>query len=127
MSLTPELEAIKTANDTGDLDTAVTLSDAYVAANPNVYAGYETQDIVACVRAIDVFRAAWQGPNGDGEGGFEPSLTSHVQMQAWIYHQFPFQKIGGTYDPGIRISFGTAPVETKASTTKARTNVQKGK
>lgn len=86
-----ELKAIQTAEEAGKHDKAVELADAYVAANPDEFKDHAQQDLESCVRAIDVFRAAGHD-------------TDQWRMQAWIYHHFAFQDIGGTYQPQLRVA-----------------------
>lgn len=87
----PQLTAIQAAETSGDHATAVTLSDTYVSANPTVFTTWAAMSIEDCVTAVDAFRSSSMD-------------TEQWQMQAWIYHHFAFQNIGGTYQPQIRIA-----------------------
>lgn len=86
----PDLVAIQTAVETGDLDTARTLSDTYVTANPSYFTDQANMTIDECVAGVDAFRAAAMD-------------TNQWQMEAWLLHHFEPQDIGGTYQPVIRI------------------------
>lgn len=89
MSLSSELTAIQSAVESGDFATARSLSDAYVAANPSVYADYD-EDIHLGVKRVEVFRDA----------GLE---TSQWQAEAWLLHTFDPQNIGGIAAATIRV------------------------
>ena len=91
-----ELAAIRDAQDkaTGDgrdLDKAVALSDAYIAAHPDQFTDYHDMTLQDAVKAVDVFRAA----------GMD---EAEWRLQAWIFHRFEFQNIGGTTAPTVRFT-----------------------
>lgn len=92
-----DLEAIRYAwdKDTGGRDEAQTrrLSDEYVAANPDVYAGFENLGQTVLVRQIDEAR-----DNGDDEEVWT--------IQAWLFHHFEPQKIGATVQSVVRLPNG---------------------
>ena len=49
-------DAMDPDSDTGpDLDTARSLADAYVGANPGQFTELATKTLAECVRAVDVF------------------------------------------------------------------------
>lgn len=90
-----EFEAIKDAMDkkTGngrDRQAAVALADAYVAANPNEFTGYEDKSISQLVQSLDVFRAA----------DFEDDMW---RVKTWLLHRFEPQNIGGEARPQVRV------------------------
>jgi len=86
------LENIKAAweGSPRNAELAVSLSDDYVAANPELYVDYEEKTTKECVEALEVFRDA----------GME---TQMWQAQAWIFHRFEFQNIGGEAQAQVRI------------------------
>ena len=91
-----ELQAIKDVWDTvpRDADLARTMSDAYVAAHPEEFTGFEGKTIEELCGAIDTFR--------------EAGMDEEVQrIETWNLHRFEPQNIGGTYQPQIRIAGGT--------------------
>ena len=91
-----ELQAIKDkwAEVPRDADLARSMSDAYVAAHPEEFTGFEPMDIGQLCGAIDTFR--------------EAGMTEDVQrIEVWLLHRFESQNIGGTYQPQIRVIGGT--------------------
>lgn len=95
MALSPKLEAIRDANDknTGDgrdRDKAVKLAEAYVKANPDMFASFKGLSIAECVQAVDVFRAA----------GLE---EEEWRAEAWLLAKFEPQNIGGEYQATVRL------------------------
>lgn len=87
-----ELQAIKDkwAEVPRDAEACQAMSDAYVAANPGEFTGYESKTIQELCRAIDTFR--------------EAGMDEEVQrMEVWLLHRFEPQNIGGTYQPQIRV------------------------
>lgn len=90
-----ELEAIKDAwsKDTGDgrdRDATVALCDAYVAANPDLYAGLDKFDLPTLVTLLSNRRDA-----GDDEGAWN--------VEAYLIHAYEPQQIGGEYKAQTRI------------------------
>lgn len=88
-----QLEAIKAAVEGGDLDSARTLSDAYVDANADVFTGWESKSVdgeTGLVANCDVYRAA----------GRDDDLW---QTEAWLLHRFLPQNIGGAAVVQIRV------------------------
>lgn len=90
-----ELEAVKDAMDkaTGDgrdRDKAVELSDAYVAAHPEKYAGLDKFDLPLLVQLVSEKRTA-----GDEQGQWE--------LEAYLLHKFLPQNIGGEYKAEVRL------------------------
>lgn len=69
----------------------VKLADAYVAANPDLYADYDQKNVHECVQALEVFRNAGM-------------LEQQWQAQVWIFHKFEFQNIGGESQAQIRVA-----------------------
>lgn len=90
-----ELEAIKEKweEEPRDYDATVALADQYVADHPDEFSGYEERPIEDLVASLDVFRAANDQDN-------------QWRVQAWLFHRFQPQNIGGTYQPQIRIPGG---------------------
>lgn len=90
-----ELEAIKDSWDknTGDgreEDGTRALCDAYVEAHPDEFNSLRTMTLDACVRAIDVFRAA----------GMD---EEQWKVEVWLLHHFEPQSIGGPIQAQVRI------------------------
>jgi hypothetical protein len=90
-----ELEEIRQAMDksTGDgrdRDEAVRLSDAYVAAHPETFAGLDKFDLPLLVQLVSEKRNA-----GDEQGQWE--------IEAWLLHAYEPQSIGGEYQPQLRV------------------------
>lgn len=80
-----QLEAIKEAVEAGELDTARTLSDSYVADNASYFAGWESKTVdgeTGLVANCDVYRAT----------GRDDDLWA---TEAWLLHRFLPQSIGG--------------------------------
>lgn len=97
--ITPELEAIRDAIDKNrvggrDRDLAVSLSDDYVIANPSDFTLVENMEYEQAVALAEVFR----------DGGQE---REHWTIEAWIFHKFEKQNIGGKYQAQVRV--GTGP------------------
>jgi tRNA A37 N6-isopentenylltransferase MiaA len=99
-----DLKAVKDAWDPGDPETknvkakrdedkVRALSDAYVEAHPDEFAELREMTQEQCVQALEVFRAA----------GME---DSEWKVQAWLFHHFEPQNIGGEYKATVRISNG---------------------
>lgn len=99
-----ELEAIRDAWDPGDPETKNTkssrdeektrqLADKYVKAHPEEFAELKDLSEPECVKALEVFRAA----------GME---ESEWKVQAWLFHRFEPQKIGGQHDSVVRVANG---------------------
>lgn len=84
-----------------DADKARQLADAYVAANPAEFSGYEDKTQPELVASVDVFRAA----------GFDDDLW---RVKTWLLHRFEPQNIGGEAKPQVRA------VPTAAPTRKAK-------
>lgn len=95
MALDSELDAIKTAVESGSFDDARELSDAYVAAYQNSFADLVDKDIHTLVQAVDVFRAA----------GLE---EQQWRVEAFLLHRFEPQNIGGTNQARVRIPSPTS-------------------
>ena len=72
-----------------DFDAVRVLCDEYVDAHPDEFASFEGLDERACVKALEVFRAA----------GLE---DDEFRVQVWIWHHFEPQEIGGTYRAKVR-------------------------
>lgn len=74
-------------------DEALTrsLADEYVAANPAEFTELAELSVEDLVSAVDVFRAAHL-------------TTSQFRVEAWLWHHFEPQTIGGAAQPTIRIS-----------------------
>lgn len=88
-----QLESIKQAVEAGEFDTARTLSDEYVASNPDVYNGWESKQVAGdtgLVANVDLYRAA----------GREDDLW---QTEAWLLHRFQPQNIGGEAAVQLRV------------------------
>jgi hypothetical protein len=90
-----ELKAIKDAvdaevGDGADFDSARSLADAYVQANPDEFKELADKGIPELVRAVDALRA----------GGLE---ESQWRVEAWLLHRFEPQNIGGASQPTVRI------------------------
>jgi len=95
MALSPELAAIKDAMDkqTGDGRDhagAVTLAEAYVTENPDLFAPLRDLPIEDLVKSVDVLRAA----------GLE---EEHWRVEAYLLAKFNPQSIGGEYHPTVRL------------------------
>lgn len=69
------------------------LADKYVDANPDAYAGFEHLDRDVLVPLLESYRE-----KGDEEGEW--------RVQAWIFHQFDPQQIGGTAEVKLRHARG---------------------
>jgi hypothetical protein len=85
-----ELQAIRDALDGQDFDTARTLADEYVAANPNDFTTLTDLSLEECVKAVDVFRDAGM-------------LDNQFQIEAWLLHKWEPQNIGGAAQPSLRL------------------------
>lgn len=90
-----ELEAIKTAwsqdnKEARNAALARDLSDDYVAAHPAEFEEISEMEIEECVNALGVFRNA----------GME---DSQWRIQAWLFHHFEPQQIGGIAGATIRV------------------------
>ena len=95
MSLSPELAEIadvldKETGDGRDYQRAVELSDAYVAAHPELFTQLADMSIDDCVKAVSVFRDA--GMDED-----------QWRVEAWIKHRWEPQSIGGEYHAQVRM------------------------
>jgi hypothetical protein len=87
-----QLEAIKEAVEAGELDTARTLSDTYVADNASFYTGWEAKTVdgdMGLAANCDVYRAT----------GRDDDLWA---TEAWLLHRFLPQNIGGAAIMEIR-------------------------
>jgi hypothetical protein len=83
-------------DETHTRDEALTrsLADEYVAAHPEEFTELATLSVEELVQAVDVFRAA--------------NLTqSQYRVEAWLWHHFEPQTIGGSAQPQIRLSEGS--------------------
>lgn len=69
----------------------VALADSYVTAHPELFSQFEGKDEHFCVRALEVAR----------EQGLE---ESEWQIQAWLFHRFEFQNIGGVSKAQVRLA-----------------------
>lgn len=67
-----------------------TLADEYVAANEADYAGFENLNLDVLVRQLETYRE-----QGDEDGEWK--------IQAWLFHRFEPQNIGGTYEAQVRL------------------------
>lgn len=87
-----ELQAIKDKWDETPRDSvgALALSDTYVSNHPEEFDGYADMDLEQLVGALEVFRAAGMDEN-------------EWRCQAYLFHKFEPQNIGGTYQPQLRI------------------------
>lgn len=103
-----QLEAIKSAVEAGEFDTARTLSDAYVADNEATFTGWESKPVDGVdglVANCDLYRAA----------GRDEDLW---QTEAWLLHRFLPQNIGGAAAPQIRIPDVPGPQSLSARSKK---------
>lgn len=76
-----------------DEELTRSLADAYVTENPAEFAELEALSLEDLVKAVDVFRAA--------------GLTdSQLRVEAWIFHSYKPQNIGGTYSAELRVLNG---------------------
>lgn len=102
-----ELEAIRKAWDPGDPETKQLkgkrdedktrkLSDKYVEDHPEEFEELRNLSEPDCVNALEVFRAA----------GLE---DSEWRVQAWLFHAFEPQNIGGEHHSILRVA--NAPSE----------------
>ena len=85
-----ELQDIKDAVESGDIENARSLSDAFVSANPDLFVDMATKNVDELVTAIDVFRSAAMEEN-------------QWQVEAWLLHHYEPQKIGGVQDATVRV------------------------
>lgn len=88
-----QLEEIKEAVASGEIDTARTLSDQYVSANPDAFSGWEAKEVdgeQGLVAAVDTYRAT----------GME---DDQWKVEAWLLHRFNPQNIGGAAIVTIRV------------------------
>ena len=85
-----ELQEIKDAVESGDVEGARNLSDAFVSENPSLFADMQTKNVEELVSAIDVFRAAAMEEN-------------QWQVEAWLLHHYEPQNIGGPADATVRV------------------------
>jgi hypothetical protein len=76
-----------------DDDKVYKLADKYVTANKADYAGFENLPLEALVRTLESCRE-----QGDEDGEWK--------IQAWLFHHFEPQNIGGTYQPELRLANG---------------------
>lgn len=83
----------KNVDSKRDEDKARKLADAYVKANPDEFTELADMTIEQCVQAIDVFRAA----------GME---DSQWRVEAWLFHKYEPQQVGGTYEAKVRLHNG---------------------
>jgi uncharacterized protein YggL (DUF469 family) len=67
------------------------LADKYVKANKATYTGFENLSQELLVKMVDEARAV-----GDDDKVWE--------IQAWLFHRFEPQNIGGTYEGKLRVS-----------------------
>lgn len=101
-----ELEAILLAmeeNDDqpGNIDKARKLSTAYVKAHPDEFVGYAAwgygdTGIKMTVQAVEVFREAYR------VSGNPDDREQMARAEAWHFHTFDPQNIGGTIQPAVR-------------------------
>lgn len=96
--MTATLQDIQDAwvnDETHTRDEALTrsLADEYVAAHPEEFTELATLTIEELVQAVDVFRSA-------------NLTTSQHRVEAWLWHHFEPQTIGGSAQPQIRLSGG---------------------
>lgn len=90
-----ELEAIRDAwsKDTGDGrddEGARQLADAYVAAHPELYGGWDEKPLEDLVDALGIFRQAQME-------------TEQWRVETYLLHRFASQDIGGPVTARIRI------------------------
>jgi hypothetical protein len=90
-----QLEAIKDAMDkaTGDgrdREKAVQLADKYVKAHPDLFAGLDKISLPILVQLLSEHRNA-----GNEE--------EQWNVEAWLLHHYPPQKIGGEYHAEVRL------------------------
>jgi hypothetical protein len=76
-----------------DDDKARKLADKFVEANADTFAGYDNLSQELLVRMLEDARE-----RGDEEGQWK--------TQAWLFHRFEPQNIGGTYEGKLRVSNG---------------------
>ncbi|AVO21432.1 hypothetical protein PBI_NILO_34 [Mycobacterium phage Nilo] len=88
-----QLEAIRDAASPGpgrNLEQARDLADAFVAAHPELYPGWEDKTVHEAVSAVEILRAA----------GLEEEAW---RAEAWILHRWEPQNIGGPAQATIRV------------------------
>ena len=85
-SSSPEGEALAEKDD-----DVRALSDRYVEANAEAYAGYEHLSQELLVKQLEEFR-----DKGDTAGEW--------RIQAWLFHRFPPQNIGGQLKQTVRVA-----------------------
>lgn len=85
-----ELQDIKARIEEGDLESARTLADEFVTANPALFTDMATKPVDELVNAVDKFR----------EAGFE---ENQWQVEAWLLHHFEPQNIGGSASATVRV------------------------
>lgn len=95
-------------NETGegrDMDAARAAADAYVAANPDTFARYETMSLETCVATIDAYRSAAEvfRERGLDDDAIEPEANK-LLVDVWLLHHFQPQQIGGSAAPVVRIT-----------------------
>jgi hypothetical protein len=95
MALSPKLEAIrdcmnKHTGDGRDHPKAVKLAEAYVKANPDMFASFKDLSLEDCVKSVSVFRAA----------GME---EEEWRVETYLLAKFEPQSIGGEYHPTVRL------------------------
>lgn len=73
-----------------DDNNVYALADEFVAANPDDYAAWENLSLDILVKTLEEAR-----DKGDEE--------SVWKIQAWLFHHFEPQNIGGTYKAELRI------------------------
>jgi hypothetical protein len=80
----------KNTNGGRNREHAVALADSYVTAHPEVFAGMEHLDLDLLVDQLSKHR-----DKGDDE--------KQWNIEAWLLHHYPPQKIGGAYEAEVRI------------------------
>lgn len=85
-----ELQDIKDAVESGNVEHARSLADTFVSENPSLFADMQTKNIEELVSAIDVFRAAAMEEN-------------QWQVEAWLLHHYEPRNIGGPADATVRV------------------------
>lgn len=96
--MNPELQALKTAMDAGDFDTARELATDYVTAHPDEFTEHQTNTDNAetdhqahqqAVKAVSAFRNAGM-------------LDSQYRAEAWLLHTWEPLQIGAVMGPHRR-------------------------
>lgn len=103
-----ELSAIRDAHVSGDHAAARSLSDAYIAAHPEQFETLKTMTLEQCVQAIDVLRDDAKNAFADvvhaSVLGADAARDEWFRIDAWLYHHFEPQNIGGQAEAKVRVN-----------------------